>query len=1046
MKTEISRISYQKAKRYSGVFQQQGRVLLDADINEQVLVQRGRIEQALDKVVASGVPNHEGVRLEQPVQGQPPRFKPGLVFADGVLAEVVPNVEDWEAGQQFGLDQQADLRLPLEQLPDAVPYSLVADVWHRTINALEDPTLLDPALNGADTCTRVRAVGQIKALDDEAMEVLVRRGNARLSIQVRDSYQSDDPCDPCAGEVRPEGSLGNYLFRVEVHEVRGQAYAPTELVLKWSTENGAEVRKRDQIEPTYKTNRHVYEFFNLDHEQSLGLPSHGRDPGNRGRLHIGFPNVEPDTDTFPMVRRWDGYLRIKKEGGNWTLALDQDGKGDGWCGTKRPATDLAADALGLVTLGNHLKIHLETLILELELDRHFLVGDFWNAAVREAVHQAGSSVLDKAETIGHDHHYLVLGRVDENGHLQQPDPAMLRRLNFPALTDIRAYDVGFEKPCNTSLYHDAEVHTVEDALRLLCHIEAEHVGFQADPDCPHLQGAQNVAEAINMLCKKPSGGGCSVTVGEEGRFPDIRSAVETLSAQGVRDIALCLLPGEHRLRTPWTLSPRQRGGTLRISGPGRGCRISAAGHWSIQGFESLWLSGFSLKFAEGGLNMVESPNVVIEDCEIDGSAQPTGLIHFHGSRFTFSRNNVTAKPRNTIPPMEIFNRINQLERLFASTQDPVTFVNLAEELLADFQAQSQAKRTDLMKSVELHLRNLAADLDQSEKLVYQNVVKEFAAPEFSLDTNIGLLSAVLFTNTMQSGIVAALDGTQPFSEFFGRKVYQPNVQAATEKAAKDFLKMSAAQRTATGKKMAQKAETMAAENRITPGAKDQIGQLATAIRTGTNQQELQRLLLAMQQQISIHIRPIHHGPSAALVLSNGIDEAQISENHIDGLLSLYGNASGAGFSEDEYGLLRSFISEGFGFRGAGNQGRICLTRNRLKVLKLGEQGFTQLRNFIKDQQLKLNGFFRQAILTGNTITEGNNLLVAEEIRLTDNFFETAVPPTFALTIMRVLGNSATFTGNGVAENRGTALIRTLCPRPAYNQPILNALNDISIVT
>ena len=53
MKTEISRDSHQPEKRYSGVYQQQGRMLTDADWNELVEIRKARLNAALRGVVGS---------------------------------------------------------------------------------------------------------------------------------------------------------------------------------------------------------------------------------------------------------------------------------------------------------------------------------------------------------------------------------------------------------------------------------------------------------------------------------------------------------------------------------------------------------------------------------------------------------------------------------------------------------------------------------------------------------------------------------------------------------------------------------------------------------------------------------------------------------------------------------------------------------------------------------------------------------------------------------------------------------------------------------
>ena len=75
MKTEISRDSHQPEKRYSGVYQQQGRMLTDADWNELVEILKDRLNDALKDVVGSkegsigGVPRHRTLKIREDEDG-----------------------------------------------------------------------------------------------------------------------------------------------------------------------------------------------------------------------------------------------------------------------------------------------------------------------------------------------------------------------------------------------------------------------------------------------------------------------------------------------------------------------------------------------------------------------------------------------------------------------------------------------------------------------------------------------------------------------------------------------------------------------------------------------------------------------------------------------------------------------------------------------------------------------------------------------------------------------------------------------------------------
>ncbi|HEY0099337.1 MAG TPA: DUF6519 domain-containing protein [Pyrinomonadaceae bacterium] len=94
MKGDFSRRTFDRAKRYSGVLMQQGRVQLDADWNEQLAIHQHRTEtETKDVIGLCGVPkNSDGFRL-QPVT--PANMSattdllifPGRIYVNGLLCE-----------------------------------------------------------------------------------------------------------------------------------------------------------------------------------------------------------------------------------------------------------------------------------------------------------------------------------------------------------------------------------------------------------------------------------------------------------------------------------------------------------------------------------------------------------------------------------------------------------------------------------------------------------------------------------------------------------------------------------------------------------------------------------------------------------------------------------------------------------------------------------------------------------------------------------------------------------------------------------------------
>jgi hypothetical protein len=73
---------------------------------------------------------------------------------------------------------------------------------------------------------------------------------------------------------------------------------------------------------------------------------------------------------------------------------------------------------------------------------------------------------------------------------------------------------------------------------------AGQVAYTPPNDCPPLAGTATVEQALNALCKPDSGGGCSVTVGQDGQYKSLTEALDALKGQD--DICITLLPGDHK--------------------------------------------------------------------------------------------------------------------------------------------------------------------------------------------------------------------------------------------------------------------------------------------------------------------------------------------------------------------------------------------------------------------------------------------------------------------------------------------------------------------
>jgi len=353
MKSDFTRLTFNQAKHYRAVQQQQGRVQLDADWNEQLDITGHRIEtETVDTIGRCGAPLHDdGFRLvikaasltpeeaARPGNKNPPAVPPGDLlitagrfYAGGVLAE----------NDRIVLaSAQPDLPTPphLTKLGVATKfppktngtYLAYLDVWPRLRTAIDDPQIREVALGGPDTATRLKNTWQVKFLpaaagDDcaspnAAWDALLKPKFGTLAASVAATASSPGPCivDPGSGYRR----LENQLYRVEVH-IGGDSLAQT--TFKWSRDNGSIVTRwiakqslSDEIE-VESTGRdkvlniapgHWVELTDDTHEE-LGLPGtfalvtnvSGNiitidSAGATGPVEIAF------FPKNPKVRRWD---------------------------------------------------------------------------------------------------------------------------------------------------------------------------------------------------------------------------------------------------------------------------------------------------------------------------------------------------------------------------------------------------------------------------------------------------------------------------------------------------------------------------------------------------------------------------------------------------------------------------------------------------------------------------------------------------------------------------------------------------------------------
>ncbi|EPE96726.1 DUF6519 domain-containing protein [Rhizobium grahamii] len=242
MSGDYSRFTHDARKRFSSVLIQQGRVQLDSDWNEAADIARERLRvQALDTFGPVGVPHAttpDAFKVTAPVADDF-SLGEGRLYVDGHLAEILPGESVTYQTQPF---------LPDPPAIGGANYNVYLDLWEREVTYIEDNDLLDKALGGVDTATRVQQVWQVKTVPAAAQTPAAcgtftgtPPSGGRMSVSAVAPPAPEDPCivPPLSGYR----GLENRLYRIEI-----QAAGPLGTAsFTWSRDNGSLVTTVSEI-------------------------------------------------------------------------------------------------------------------------------------------------------------------------------------------------------------------------------------------------------------------------------------------------------------------------------------------------------------------------------------------------------------------------------------------------------------------------------------------------------------------------------------------------------------------------------------------------------------------------------------------------------------------------------------------------------------------------------------------------------------------------------------------------------------------------------
>ena len=348
MRGDFSRIRYEKGKQYTAVLEQQGRVSLDADTNEQAA-----ITEYLDRTANVDIVGIYGgpvanAGFEISVQNGEILIGSGRYYVDGLLCENTMAGLSYDT-QQFLLFSGADptgaeLLEELGLSGDLRVIELYLEVWQRLVTALDDSCLREPALGQADTTARLQTVSRVIA-ELRTVRPLKRQLRGPADASAGDDFWCDAMADeaakayvPSTGKLSAQTGVGsgdcgcqpvaaagyrgleNQLYRVEIHRPGDETAA----TFKWSRENGSVVAAImnisgttiwvDSLGPDANLGFQANQWIEISDDANL----FGVQPNTPGTLyqiasvdyvHCSMTTAMPvqgvDTSRNARARRWD---------------------------------------------------------------------------------------------------------------------------------------------------------------------------------------------------------------------------------------------------------------------------------------------------------------------------------------------------------------------------------------------------------------------------------------------------------------------------------------------------------------------------------------------------------------------------------------------------------------------------------------------------------------------------------------------------------------------------------------------------------------------
>jgi hypothetical protein len=263
MASDRARISFDPSRAYRAVVAQQGRVTLDADVNEAASIETEALRlETVDIIGPAGAPT-------MPPPGDGYLVIAGAGPGDTSIHEGVFYLGGWRLSldQPVQLASQPDWRdQPPSDLGEGGDYVVSLLITEQSVCAVEDQALREVALGGPDTAARLRLMQQFLlspadgetcadgdaamarrlavdgvSLDPASLQIVSK---ATLEVGFLSDGAAPDPCSPAAAG----GYLGadNQLVRVTVSDFDAQVGGGH---LLWGWNNASFLYRADLTDP-----------------------------------------------------------------------------------------------------------------------------------------------------------------------------------------------------------------------------------------------------------------------------------------------------------------------------------------------------------------------------------------------------------------------------------------------------------------------------------------------------------------------------------------------------------------------------------------------------------------------------------------------------------------------------------------------------------------------------------------------------------------------------------------------------------------------------